>query len=91
MKDSCEHLLRRWQFCPQSLNSGTLESAEIHILKEIQRCEFSKELEGLIKEKPILKGKSIISLAPFLDTDGLLRVDGRISAAQKLVSLDVHP
>lgn len=77
--------------CPQSLNSGTLKSAEIHILKEIQRSEFSEEVKCLIKEKPISKGSSIISLAPFLDSDGLLRVDGRISAAQKLVCFDVHP
>lgn len=90
-KDSCEHSPRRWHYCPQSLNSGTLKSAEIHILKEIQRSEFSEEVECLIKEKPISKGSSIISLAPFLDSDGLLRVGGRISAAQKLVGLDVHP
>lgn len=37
--------------CPQSLNSGTLKSAEIHILKEIQRSEFSEEVKCLIKEK----------------------------------------
>lgn len=90
-KDSCEYSPRRWHYCPQSLNSGTLKSAEIHILKEIQRSEFSEEVECLIKEKPISKGSSIISLAPFLDSDGLLRVGGRISAAQKLVGLDVHP
>lgn len=60
-------------------------------MKEIQRSEFSEEVECLIKEKPISKGSGIISLAQFLDSDGLLRVAGRISAAQKLVGLDVHP
>lgn len=68
-----------------------LKSAEIHILKEIQRSEFIEKVECLIKEKPIPKGSSIISLAPFLDSDGLLRVVGRISASQKLVGLNVHP
>lgn len=53
--------------------------------------EFIEKVECLIKEKPIPKGSSIISLAPFLDSDGLLRVVGRISAAQKLVGLNVHP
>lgn len=53
--------------------------------------EFIEKVECLIREKPIPKGSSIISLAPFLDSDGLLRVVGWISAAQKLVGLNVHP
>ncbi|XP_062581612.1 uncharacterized protein LOC134243375 [Saccostrea cucullata] len=90
-KDSCKLSTRRCHYCPQSLNLDTLKSAEIHILREVQRSEFSEEVECLIKEKPIPKGSSIISLAPFLDSNGLLRVGGRISALQKLVDLDVYP
>lgn len=59
-------------------------------MKKIQRSEISEVVECLIKKKPILNNSSIISLAPFPDSDGLLRVSSRIFAVQKLVGLDVH-
>lgn len=90
-KDYCDYVFRGYHYWPQSLNSGTLKSAEIHNLKEMQRSEISEVSECLIRKKPILNGSSIISTAPFLDSDGLLRVIRRISAVQKLVGLHVHP
>lgn len=59
-KDYCDYVFRGCHYWPQSLNSGTLKSAEIHILKEIQRSEISEVSECLIRKKPILNGSSII-------------------------------
>ncbi|XP_061190530.1 uncharacterized protein LOC133198456 [Saccostrea echinata] len=90
-KNLCEHSTKRWHYCPKSLDLNSLKAAEMFILKEIQKSEFRVEIESLNKGKPIPKNSSIIDLAPFLDSNGLLRVVGRIGIAQKFVSFDVHP
>jgi hypothetical protein len=73
------------------LDLNSLKAAEMVILKEIQRFEFKTEIESLGKGKPIPKTSSTIALASHLDSDGLLRVGGRIGVAHKFVSFDVHP
>lgn len=50
------------------------------IIKVIQRTNFSTELNMLLKNKYITKGK-LKNLSPFLDSDGIIRVGGRLKYA----------
>ncbi|KAG5872790.1 hypothetical protein JTB14_020381 [Gonioctena quinquepunctata] len=72
------------------LTSGEISQAFITLLKSMQMQEFSDELSKLGKGKDIASTSKLISLSPFIDADGLLRVGGRISKSN--VSYDQkHP
>ncbi|XP_046619726.1 uncharacterized protein LOC124304951 [Neodiprion virginianus] len=84
---------RRW--LPQNHNHENLLSpaeiiqAEIAWLKIIQQHHWREELRHLTTSS-IKKGSSLISLTPYLDDKGILRVGGRLK--HSLLSLDEkHP
>ena len=55
-----------------------LRQAETFILKCIQREIFFEEISQLESRKPLKRNSKLISLDPFLDPTGLLRVGGRL-------------
>ncbi|XP_056020363.1 uncharacterized protein LOC125680242 [Ostrea edulis] len=59
--------------------------AEKVITREVQKESFAEEIEQLQTGQPIKKGSTILKLNPFIDSDGILRVGGRLNKA----SLDV--
>lgn len=46
-----------------------------------QQESFNSEIETLRKNKQLSKGYKILNLNPFLDSQGILRVGGRIANA----------
>ncbi|XP_072389428.1 uncharacterized protein [Diabrotica undecimpunctata] len=62
------------------LSPDELRSASISIFKAIQSLKFSKEILE-IKTQGITSNKSLITLNPFLNADGLLCVGGRLKNA----------
>ncbi|XP_059616178.1 uncharacterized protein LOC132261395 [Phlebotomus argentipes] len=59
-----------------------LEEAKIRILRHIQRKAFPIEYKSCGRGEPLLKSSKLLKLAPFLDKDGLLRVQGRLANAE---------
>ena len=90
-KNLCEHSDKRWHYCPNFLDLNALKVAEPVILRSIQHEAFTEEIDALLHGKPIPRNSSIITLAPFLDPNGLLRVGGRIAALKRFADLEVHP
>lgn len=80
--------------CPGQKRSGTVSVNELHralikIVQALQSQHFSKDLDDLSLGRP-LKEKYLLSLNPFLDENGLIRVGGRLENAA--VSYDQkHP
>lgn len=73
-----------------TLTTAEISEAEIRLLKLLQATEFTDELR-VIKENKILTGRSrIVSLSPFADENGLIRVGGRLQKAQLTFS-QRHP
>lgn len=62
------------------LNVPELDTALSFIIKIIQAKYFPKEINTL-KNKLVIADKQILSLKPFLDTDNIIRVGGRLSYA----------
>ncbi|KAJ8974051.1 hypothetical protein NQ317_016289 [Molorchus minor] len=65
--------------------SGVLTIKELQqsldtIIKHLQHIHFAREISELESEKP-LSNKNLISLNPFLDKSGILRVGGRLAYA----------
>ena len=68
------------------LASCTIESGELRaggkiIIKDIQREVFHEEFRLLGDNKGLPKGNQLVSLSPFIDPDGMLRVGGRLKNA----------
>jgi len=61
-----------------SLSNTELNQAMLVIIRLVQRESFAQEIHE-IESKRAVKGKSkLISLRPFLDNSGILRVEGRL-------------
>ena len=71
------------------LTTPELLAAERYLIKSSQ-CEFATELALLNAKKPLPRGNRLISLRPFIDKSGVLRVGGRESNAS-LSYVQTHP
>jgi len=52
------------------------------LIKTVQQNHFANELSALRANKPLKSNSSLLSLSPFVNNDGLLRVGGRIQNSQ---------
>ena len=72
------------------LTVGELDKAEYYWVKLSQRAHFSREIGALKAECGISRASPLLSLNPFLDTVGLLRVGGREQNSKRLYGSQ-HP
>ncbi|GBN54606.1 hypothetical protein AVEN_53101-1 [Araneus ventricosus] len=80
---------------PHSLRSGPLTGDELkvaseYLIKEVQVREYSKEISALKKGNAIPKGSNLRNLNPFIDSNGILRVGGRLEYSN-LTDNQKHP
>lgn len=68
------------------LTPEELHHAKVALIIIVQRESFHKELLRLQGGKNVLKNSSLRSLQPFLDTDGLIRVGGRLRPVIKITT-----
>ncbi|XP_037906171.1 uncharacterized protein LOC119648480 [Hermetia illucens] len=83
---------RRWRSNSHNpfLKSDELRQAETALIRVIQREAFADDISLLNTNKPLAKTSSLIRLTPFLDSDQILRVGGRIQ--QSAANFDTkHP
>ncbi|UYV66800.1 hypothetical protein LAZ67_4002883, partial [Cordylochernes scorpioides] len=60
------------------LTSQDLKDSLLQIVKIILRCEFTPEINACIKYIPLPRKSRLISLNIFIDSQGILRVGGRL-------------
>ena len=60
-----------------SITLHEIESAQDILIKHVQRKCYTKEVHSLLSGQSLSKSSSIVSLNPFLDKNGILRVGGR--------------
>ena len=63
------------------LTLAELKQAHNQVIRMVQQQYFSKEVNQLTLGKPINASSSLITMKPFLDSDGLLRLGGRLQAS----------
>lgn len=96
------HVNRFIHNCKQKVNKlpttqfgeTTLEEmqlAEKTIVKIVQNDYFADEINDLKKNKDVKRSSSVIKLCAFLDSDGILRVGGRLKNAVGLSYDEKHP
>lgn len=67
---------RGWHICPPSVEE--MAQARECILKSVQRVRYQEEIKCIQEGSNISSSSSLCKLNPILDSDGLLRVGGRI-------------
>lgn len=68
-------------------DSGSLTATEMQrsllvLIKTVQEQEFCNEIRDLKNRRMVSKNSKIVSLYPFIDVDGLIRVGGRLRNAE---------
>lgn len=63
------------------LSAKEIDIAELIVLRMLQKMAFENELITIRKELDLGKSTSLRSLKPFIHTDGLMRVKGRLENA----------
>ena len=64
-----------------SLMVDETEEALLRCIRKTRELSCPDELKDLQGGRPIRKNSKLLALCPFLDQDGLVRVDGRLQAA----------
>lgn len=67
--------------CAKFVTITECNAARKIVVRQIQHMTFSDEIENIKLGKELPRDSKILSLNPFIDEDGLLRVGGRISRA----------
>ncbi|XP_033727618.1 uncharacterized protein LOC117316950 [Pecten maximus] len=62
-------------------NSTNNKHAETLIIRQVQKDIYGKDLECLVKGRPLNRDSSLLSLSPVLNKDNLLCVGGRLKRA----------
>lgn len=63
------------------LTSNELKRSKAIIIKLLQKCHFSEEIDSLTATKAVNKKSKLFNLCPFIDGNGIIRVGGRLSNA----------
>lgn len=66
----------------EKLKTHEINEAMITLVKSVQAVSFSKEIIDLKKQKQVSQKSNILSLNPYLDETGLIRVGGRLANAE---------
>ncbi|XP_036319927.1 uncharacterized protein LOC118734312 [Rhagoletis pomonella] len=73
------------------LTSGELDAAETYLCRQAQSAVYAMELKQLQGGQIVPNESPIFSLLPYLDTNSVIRVGGRIQAASWLPLEAIHP
>ncbi|XP_069122241.1 uncharacterized protein [Argopecten irradians] len=76
-----------WHQCSKHKESNFKEEAKRLILIHVQRNHFSKEIKRLQAGNSLPRDSPILTLTPYLDEDGLLRVGGRLNKITESTAL----
>lgn len=80
---------RDWA-CSGPLSTEELRLAEDHIVKGAQQEAFKSDIDLLSRGKAVSGGSSLLQLTPLLDSNGVMRVGGRLEKSS-LPSSVKHP
>ncbi|XP_070132588.1 uncharacterized protein [Drosophila bipectinata] len=81
---------RKKKYTSHTIEFEEIMAARKIVFRNIQKIDFKDDIKHLKRQRETLKGSSINSLSPFLDQNGILRVGGRLEAAN--ISFDSkHP
>lgn len=88
-KSSDTEMCKRWYHCIEPCIAEVTQ-AKSTIIKAVQQEMYKEEFDSLTKNGHVSQGSYLEKLDPYIDSDGLMRVGGRIRAAD-LSDQEKHP
>ncbi|XP_077080710.1 uncharacterized protein LOC143733040 [Siphateles boraxobius] len=85
-KSSCHG----WHSCNEHSSEKQLNQAKKMIIHTVQKEVYSEEMRQVEKGVPLKNSSPLSKLSPFVDSNGILRVGGRLKRAQ-LTSDETNP
>ena len=82
--------VRRRKGLDPNLTTNDMEGIEALIIRSAQRDAFEEEYSALKGGQRLSKSSHLLSLNPFMDSNGLLRVGGRLDKSE-LSDMEKHP
>ncbi|XP_053323801.1 uncharacterized protein LOC128497662 [Spea bombifrons] len=82
MRTSSLNECKGWNHCTKVYAVSDLEHSRNHIIFTVQQQAYSREIACLTNKRPIHKDSVLNKLDPFIDSNGLLRVGGRLKEAK---------
>lgn len=79
-----------WHKCSKHLDEKQLHQAKVTIVRTVQRELYTEDIRRIEQGEPVKQSSPLSKLSPFVDSDGVLRVGGRLRRAQ-LTSEETHP
>ncbi|XP_052271598.1 uncharacterized protein LOC127872309 [Dreissena polymorpha] len=76
-----------WHYCESYKTIDRHRESEMILLKQVQHESFEREIKCHQRQTPLPTDSTILTLSPFIDDYGLLRVGGRLNKATKLLSV----
>ncbi|XP_075157897.1 uncharacterized protein LOC142231164 [Haematobia irritans] len=73
------------------LSSSEISMAQTKLITTSQKAYFPNEYSSLSLKRPILKSSPLLNLNPFCDSEGVLRICGRLAASPSLTYNERHP
>ncbi|KAG7300640.1 hypothetical protein JYU34_014941 [Plutella xylostella] len=73
------------------LDVDLMRKAETLVIRKSQQDAFGQEIECLRNNKPLPSNSRLMKLTPYLDDDGLLRVEGRIDKVTGVSTSTTRP
>lgn len=70
-----------WHSCSAYKTVEWFQEAEDFVVKEVQRECYGRELHCLKEKEPLPRDSPILALSPIVDSNGVLRVGGRLNRA----------
>ena len=67
-----------WHLCSVAKDADHQKYAESLIIREVQREFYNAEYKALCQGKQLQNDSTIIKLSPFLDNEGIMRINGRL-------------
>ncbi|XP_065370843.1 uncharacterized protein LOC135962859 [Calliphora vicina] len=79
-----------------SYESTTVTNIEVKQVKLrlailAQKVNFAEEYKCLLEKRPLSSKSSLLTLNPFLDNEGVMRLNGRLAKSPSLVYTERHP
>ncbi|RXN35870.1 hypothetical protein ROHU_003454 [Labeo rohita] len=89
-KPNIEGSCHGWHSCNEHLAEKQLNQAKNTIIHTVQREVYAEDIRQVEKSVPLKNSSPLSKLSPIVDTNGILRVGGRLKRAQ-LTSDETNP
>lgn len=74
-----------------AISASEVLHSQDRLISTYQRAHYPNEYMTLSAKKPISSNSTILSLNPFIDGEGIMRISGRLELASNLSYNEKHP